>query len=425
MPPSFSKCGVLSGCQSWVYTTVAPACLARSISRFTTGTTCSPPLTYRLPAGSAKSFWTSTTTSAARGSYCAMSQPSWRERVVTTLPLGVVSAQAGAGHELVVEVLAGATQQARDLHLRAADQRADLALLQVVEVVEDHHRPLRGGQARDQLGQYDPFLQVVAGRGVGEELAQRRRPRLTGSVEREQGAVLHGRDGLQDLLLGQVDLASELLRPGPAVVATGDPAERPRQPQHVLLHGPRHAHLPGRVAQVALELADDGGDGEGRERHTTIRIIAVDRGDQPDPRRLPQVVIGGVMAVAIARREPVGQAQGGEDHALAQRGVAPFRVLPQPCRHLVAHTHHIGAPASRLYHRSSCSVCQVSSSSVRPLKVLPSITKPPSSGSSAPRWRLLSQPWRRPWPHSAASTTRSRVWRGLTLIHPAPRRPAS
>ncbi len=36
-----------------------------------------------------------------------------------------------------------------------------------------------------------------------------------------------------------------------------------------------------------------------------------------------------------------------------------------------------------------------------------------------------SQPRRRPWPHSAASTTRSRVCRGLTFSQPAPRRPAS
>ena len=60
---------------------------------------------------------------------------------------------------------------------------------------------------------------------------------------------------------------------------------------------------------------------------------------------------------------------------------------------------------------------------MRPLNVLPSITWPGPSGSRAPRCRLLSQPRRRPWPHSAASTTRSSVWRGLTFSQPAPRRP--
>jgi len=53
------------------------------------------------------------------------------------------------------------------------------------------------------------------------------------------------------------------------------------------------------------------------------------------------------------------------------------------------------------------------------------MTNPPVSGSRAPRCRLDSQPRRRPWPHSTASTTRSRVCRGLTLTHPEPRRPAA
>src|SRR5438128_2159798 len=42
-----------------------------------------------------------------------------------------------------------------------------------------------------------------------------------------------------------------------------------------------------------------------------------------------------------------------------------------------------------------------------PLKVLPSITKPPApssaEGSRAPRWMLDSQPSRRPLPHSTAT----------------------
>ncbi|OEV18134.1 hypothetical protein AN221_23560 [Streptomyces nanshensis] len=58
-----------------------------------------------------------------------------------------------------------------------------------------------------------------------------------------------------------------------------------------------------------------------------------------------------------------------------------------------------------------------------PLKVLPSIAKVPS-GRRAPRWRLESLPVRRPLPHSAASTTRSRVCTGLTFSQEAPLRPA-
>ena len=82
-------------------------------------------------------------------------------------------------------------------------------------------------------------------------------------------------------------------------------------------------------------------------------------------------------------------------------------------------------PSCRWRRRSpaASSVCQRSSSSVIPLNVLPTITKP--SSPRAPRWRLDSQPWRRPWPHSAARTTRSNVCTGLTLRHEPPRRPAA
>ena len=71
------------------------------------------------------------------------------------------------------------------------------------------------------------------------------------------------------------------------------------------------------------------------------------------------------------------------------------------------------------------SVCHASSSSVRPLNVLPSMTCSSFAGSRAPRCRFDNQPLRRPCPHSAASTTRSRWWTGFTLSQVPPRRPAS
>ena len=46
--------------------------------------------------------------------------------------------------------------------------------------------------------------------------------------------------------------------------------------------------------------------------------------------------------------------------------------------------------------------CQINISSVMPLKVLPNMTKPPLTGSRAPKCRLLSHPSRRPLPHSMA-----------------------
>ena len=83
-----------------------------------------------------------------------------------------------------------------------------------------------------------------------------------------------------------------------------------------------------------------------------------------------------------------------------------------------------GTPCGPVSSSSSRSVCHWSIASVSPLNVFPSMQKLPS-GSRAPRCRFDSQPRRRPWPHSAARTTRSSVWRGFTLSHAPPRPPAA
>ncbi len=72
IPPSRAKWGVVGGCQSWVYTTSASASSADVTSASMGAGNGSPPATYSEPAGSAKSFWTSTTMSAVRGSRCGM-----------------------------------------------------------------------------------------------------------------------------------------------------------------------------------------------------------------------------------------------------------------------------------------------------------------------------------------------------------------
>ena len=105
----------------------------------------------------------------------------------------------------------------------------------------------------------------------------------------------------------------------------------------------------------------------------------------------------------------------------------PSKAISTTSSGLTRTTPRCGPPAaacSGTASSSSRAVCQLSRASVSPLNVLPSMTMSPVAGSRAPRCRLDSQPWRRPWPHSAASTTRSRVCLGLTLIQSLPRRPA-
>ena len=139
--------------------------------------------------------------------------------------------------------------------------------------------------------------------------------------------------------------------------------------------------------------------------------------EQP-PDVVEGVGLGGRLVLAVAQhpgeaqRDPAGVARRGL-HAVARRSRRRARGARRTCQ-----------PSSDTASSCSRAVCQRSSSSVRPLKVLPSITKPPA-GSRAPRCRLDSRPVRRPCPHSTPRTTRSRVCRGLTLSQAAPRRPAA
>ena len=57
-----------------------------------------------------------------------------------------------------------------------------------------------------------------------------------------------------------------------------------------LLNLARHVDRPATVAEMALQLPEDGGDGEGREGGAALGVEAVDRLDQSDARDLDQIV---------------------------------------------------------------------------------------------------------------------------------------
>ena len=66
-----------------------------------------------------------------------------------------------------------------------------------------------------------------------------------------------------------------------------------------LLDRTRDADRPARVAEVALDLAEDRRHREARERRAAVELVAVDRLDEPDARHLDQVVdrlAGGAVA---------------------------------------------------------------------------------------------------------------------------------
>ena len=92
-----------------------------------------------------------------------------------------------------------------------------------------------------------------------------------------------------------------------------------------------HVHRPAPVAEVALELAEDRGDGEGREGGAALGVEAVDRLDQADARDLDQVVerLG---AARVPGREPPRERHEALDQLLAdgRRGILGVAAQQRP-----------------------------------------------------------------------------------------------
>ena len=98
-----------------------------------------------------------------------------------------------------------------------------------------------------------------------------------------------------------------------------------------LLHPARHVDRHHLVAEMALELADDGGDGVGLEGGAAAGVEAVDRLDQAERGHLEEVV-DGLGAAAVAEGERTGQRQEGLDQLLAHVWITRAVVLlQQPC----------------------------------------------------------------------------------------------
>ena len=89
------------------------------------------------------------------------------------------------------------------------------------------------------------------------------------------------------------------------------PAELPRQclrlathRERALLKVARDVQRPPLVAEVPLQLAQDGGCRKARELRAAIRVEAIDRFDQPEARHLEQVVKGLVRVDVTPRKIP-------------------------------------------------------------------------------------------------------------------------
>jgi hypothetical protein len=122
---------------------------------------------------------------------------------------------------------------------------------------------------------------------------------------------------------------------GGAAQLLGQGVDHRAHAQMKLLHPPRHPNRPALVPEVPLQLADDGGGGEGRELQATSGVEALDRLEKAEQGHLDQV-LDGFAPVLEAPGEVLGQTHLRAHDLVPQGAVAGGGVLLQLAAELVA-----------------------------------------------------------------------------------------
>jgi hypothetical protein len=197
------------------------------------------------------------------------------------------------------------------VHLRDTDLLSDLALGHVLDEAQMKDSAVALGDLVEHRRDRGAVLDRVEGRVLLTDPVTQRRRLVSvadggGRIEGHRMVPLGGMHRFQHLLLGGLD-------------PLGDIAHRRRVPElgrqlgggsldseDPLLDVAGHVHRPAPVAEMALELAENGGDGEGREGGAALGVEAVYRLDQADARNLDQVVEW-LRPSRVARREAPGE----------------------------------------------------------------------------------------------------------------------
>ena len=143
----------------------------------------------------------------------------------------------------------------------------------------------------------------------------------------ERGGLVGARrlERLEDVLLLGADLRADLLDRRLAMEVERELRDRAVDLQRELLQVARHAHRPRAVAEVALDLPEDGRHRIARERDLALEVEAVDRLDQAQARDLEEVVEG-LLGALVAARELARERQEALDEHLAVDRVALVQI---------------------------------------------------------------------------------------------------
>jgi hypothetical protein len=131
--------------------------------------------------------------------------------------------------------------------------------------------------------------------------------------------------GLQHLFVAGLDPLSDLLDRRRMAELRRQLRHRPLHLQDSLLDVAGDVNRPAPVAEVPLELAEDGRDGEGREGGAALRIEAIDGLDESDACHLDEIVEG-LCPAGVAGGEPPGQRHEAFDELLADNRRMILRV---------------------------------------------------------------------------------------------------
>src|SRR5215210_2856477 len=254
----------------------------------------------------------------------------------------VLLARAGGG---VLEQLAErCAEDARYVHLRAADALADLGLGEVLAEAQTHHELLALGEAAqealDGCGGHDG---LDAGVFAAEKFGESARVAvvcLHAAVDRVPGAGLSRFDCFEQLFERAVDPRGQLAcgRVAPEVV--GEPVSLVLDADRALLQRAGRTDEPREVAKVPAYLALDGRHCEGAEGGAVGRVIALQRLDESDRGDLLEVIECNAIAAIEAPRDRARQRQVPRDQTVADSAVARLGIgteirfvgRPRACR---------------------------------------------------------------------------------------------